>query len=278
MKKILILFFTVLVTPCFAQNLSEIQEQIDSMKEEMIILNRKVYRDQTDSAVSVTQNGAGNLSEYDEIIRTLNGKFEELDYRIKQLEERLNTVNADFETRFNILEGKPIKAGSQSLTETKKYAPGVANGAPKSIIGDTVTSGSLQSLGGEEESVDSLYKKGLEALKEGDTASSAQNFELILENYPNDKLASNAQYWLGEAYYKDQNYAKAAVAFGKGYEKYKNGNKGADCLYKLGLSMKELGKKSEACAALQNLPLEFPKADKTLLDKAKTQASKFGCK
>ncbi len=91
-------------------------------------------------------------------------------------------------------------------------------------------------------------------------------------------MASNAQYWLGEVYYKDGNYAKAAVAFGKGYENYKNGNKGADSLYKLGLSMSMLGKDPEACAALKNVAVEFPKADAELKNKAKSQAQKLGCK
>lgn len=277
MKKTLILLIVFLTYPVFAQEMIGMQEQIDQIKEELIILNRQLYRDRTDSAVSVTQNGTGNLGEYDEIIRSLNGKFEELDYKVKQLEERLNAMNTDIETRFNILEGKPIASASSSLSTTQKHAPSVANGAPRSIIGDTVTSGSLQNLEGTEESVESMYKKGLEALKAGDTAIASQNFQLILENYPNDQLASNAQYWLGETYYKDQKYDKAAVAFGKGYEKYKNGNKGADCLYKLGLSMKELGKKTEACTAFQSLPIEFPKADAALKEKAKIQASKLGC-
>ncbi len=263
----------------FAQDYMSLSQEIDALKEEVLILNRKVYRDQADAAVSVTSSTSTGLGEYDEIIRNMNGKIEELEYKIKQLDERISALNKDVDTRFNILEGKPIAAGSGSINQQKKFSPSVASGAPKSIVGDAVQSGSLKDLGGaSKESVDSLYKKGLEALKSNDTASAAQNFQLILENYPSDKLAGNAQYWLGETYYKDQNYAKAAVAFGKGYEKYKDGNKGADSLYKLGLSMSQLNKKAEACAALKALPTEFAKADTELKNKAKAQASKLGCK
>ena len=263
----------------FAQDYMSLSQEIDALKEEVLILNRKVYRDQADAAVSVTSSASVGLGEYDEIIRNMSGKIEELEYKIKQLDERISALNKDVDTRFNILEGKPIAAGSGSINQQKKFSPSVASGAPKSIVGDAVQSGSLKDLGGaSKESVDSLYKKGLEALKSNDTASAAQNFQLILENYPSDKLAGNAQYWLGETYYKDQNYAKAAVAFGKGYEKYKDGNKGADSLYKLGLSMSQLNKKTEACAALKALPTEFAKADAELKNKAKAQASKLGCK
>ena len=281
MKKALI--YSSMLVSFFAFNEANaqsvgLQEQIDSIKEELVILNRKVYRDQADSAVSVASSGSANLVEYDEIIRNLNGKVEELEYKIKQLDSRISTLNNDFETRFNMLEGKPIAAASGSLTETKKYDTAVANGAPKSIVGDAITSGSLKDLGGTQESVYSLYKKGLEALKSGNTVEAEQHFQLILDHYGSDKLASNAQYWLGEVYYKDGNYAKAAVAFGKGYENYKGGNKGADSLYKLGLSMSMLGKTAEACTALKNVPVEFPKADDELKSKAKSHAQKIGCK
>ncbi|MBR2298998.1 MAG: tol-pal system protein YbgF [Alphaproteobacteria bacterium] len=282
MKKTLILSLLLLALtpfqPVLAQEMVGIQDQLDAIKEELIILNRKVYRDQADSAVSITSSGTANLSEYDEIIRSLNGKFEELEYKMKQMDERISAMNKDIDTRFNMIEGKPIAAASGSLPEQKKFGPSVANGAPKSIVGDTITSGSLKDLGKTQESVDSLYKKGLEALKNGDLIAAEQHFQLILNDYSSDKLAGNAQYWLGEVYYKDKNYAKAAVAFGKGYEKYKNGNKGADSLYKLGLSMSQLGKKAEACTALKNMPTEFPKADSELLGKAKSQATKLGCK
>lgn len=261
-----------------AQDLSAMQQEIDTLKEEVLILNRKVYRDKTDSPVSLSSN-VSSFGEYDEIIRNLNGKIDEFEYRLKQMDERINTLNADVNTRFNMLEGKPIAAGTGVVSEAKKYGPAVANGAPKSIVGDAVVANQLKDLNDTtKESVDSLYKKGLEALKIGDTGAAEQDFLLILENYPTDKLAGNAQYWLGETYYKDGNYTKAAVAFGKGYEKYKDGNKGADSLYKLGLSMSQLGKKNEACAAFKALPTEFAKAEAELKNKAKTQASKLGCK
>ena len=277
---VLVFGFILSANVVSAQDFLSLQQDIEALKEEMVILNRKVYRDKTDSAISVTSSGTANLGEYDEIIRNLNGKIDELEYKLKQTDERISALSKDMETRFNLIEGKPIAAASGSISTPKKYDAAVANGAPKSIVGDAVQSGSLKDLGSGavKESADALYKKGLEALKAGDTGSAEQNFVLILENYPSDKLAGNAQYWLGEVYYKEQNYTKAAVAFGKGYEKYKDGNKGADSLYKLGMSMSQLGKKAEACAALKALPTEFAKADADLKNKAKAQASKLGCK
>ncbi|MBQ7303376.1 MAG: tetratricopeptide repeat protein [Alphaproteobacteria bacterium] len=101
---------------------------------------------------------------------------------------------------------------------------------------------------------------------------------MILDKHSKDKLSGNAQYWLGEVYYKDKKFDKAAVAFGRGYSNYKDGSKGADSLLKLGLSMSQIGKKDEACLAFVNLPTEFKNADDTIKAKAKSEAQKLGCK
>jgi TolA-binding protein len=68
------------------------------------------------------------------------------------------------------------------------------------------------------------------------------------------------------------------VAFAKGYEKYKDGNKGADSLLKLGLSMQMLGKNEEACTAFVNLAKEFPNASANLKERATKSASELKCK
>ncbi len=263
-----------------AQELIGVQEQIDALKEEMIILQRKVYRESTDSPIADAAGKAEvKLGEYDQMIRSMNGKIDEMEHQIKQLGERIEAINQDTDIRFKLLEGKPIPAAENSDNSMKKFAPAVANGAPKAIVGDEVTSQELNNLTPEKKnlSVEQIYTQGLEALKAGKSAEAEQSFSLILEKYGTDKLAGNAQYWLGEVYYNDKNFAKAAVAFGRGYDKYKNGTKGADCLLKLGLSMEQLGKKDEACLAFVNLPKEFPNAGKTILDKAAGEAKKLGC-
>ena len=264
-----------------AQEIIGIQEQIDAIKEEMMILQRKVYRDNTDSSVyeSNPARAEVKIGEYDQVIRNLNGKVEELEFKIKTLEEKINTINKDMDIRFRLLEGKPIPAGQASLQTPKKFDTAIAKGAPKSIVGDNISTGNLKDLMPEQSmSADELYTTGLEALKGNDLQKAENHFSIILNKYSSDKLAENAQYWLGEVYYKDKKFDKAAVAFAKGYNNYKNGSKGADSLLKLGLSMAQIGKKEEACLAFVNLPNEFKKANDSIKAKAKNEAQKLGCK
>ena len=263
-----------------AQELIGVQEQIDALKEEMIILQRKVYRENNEApALTAAGQAEVRLGEYDQMIRSINGKIDEMEHQIAQLNEKLDNINKDTDIRFRLLEGKPIPAAEGNDPLTKKFDTAVAKDAPKAIVGEAVTSNELENLTpqAKELSVQEIYTQGLEALKAGKSAEAEQNFNLILEKHSSDKLAGNAQYWLGEVYYNDKDFTKAAVAFGRGYERYKNSTKGPDCLLKLGLSMAQLGKKNEACLAFTNLPNEFPNVGKSILDKAAKEAQKLGC-
>lgn len=274
LPKVFILCSVFFASISQAQDVIGIQEQIDTIKEDIIVLQRQVYRDNTNN-----MSASSSSEDYNQIVRSLNGKVDELEHKLKTLEEKIDTINKDIDVRFRLLEGKPIPAGEASVATSKKFDTIVAKGAPKSIVGDTIVTSDLKNLQPEKNmSVDELYTTGLEALKSGDTQKAEKYFMIILNEHEKDKLAGNAQYWLGEVYYKNKQFDKAAVAFAKGYNDYKEGTKGADSLLKLGLSMAQIGKKDEACLAFLNISTEFKNAGDSIKAKAKNEAQKLGCK
>jgi tol-pal system protein YbgF len=122
-----------------------------------------------------------------------------------------------------------------------------------------------------------LYQQGYGALLQKDYASAEIAFSQLVDAYPNDPLASNAQYWLGESYYVRGHYKNAADAFLKGYKKYKSGDKAADTLLKLGMALAELGQKDAACSTLDELKTKYPKAPEHIGEEAKAWRTKAGC-
>ena len=90
--------------------------------------------------------------------------------------------------------------------------------------------------------------------------------------YPDDPLAGNAQYWIGETYYVRGQYKNAADAFLKGYKKYKSSEKAPDTLLKLGMALAELGQKDAACSTLNELETKYPEAPEHIRDEAKRPA------
>jgi len=123
----------------------------------------------------------------------------------------------------------------------------------------------------------SLYQQGYGALLQKDYAGAEIAFSQLVDAYPSDPLASNAQYWLGESYYVRGQYKNAADAFLKGYKKYKSGDKAPDTLLKLGMALAELGQKDAACSTLDELKTKYPGAPEHIGDEAKAWRKKAGC-
>ena len=100
----------------------------------------------------------------------------------------------------------------------------------------------------------------------------------FIEKFPEHTLAGNAVYWLGETYYVRGDFEKSAITFAKCYEKYGKGNKGSDCLLKLGLSMSSLNKPNEACVAFKSLSKEYPKMVNTIKKRTEAEIKRLNCK
>ena len=248
-----------------------LQRQIDQIKEDLKILQRKQARDGAEN------NDVVQISQMDETLRHAVGRMDMIEHQLKTLEDKINMINKDIDIRLKMIEGKPIEGGGLSNQEPiKKFDAPVAEGAPTSVVGGAISKGDkLPDV--KTKSADEIYQEGLDAINGGKNEEATDKFTSFLTKFPDHKLASNAQYWLGESYYGRKDYAKAAVAFAKGYEKYKDGNKGADNILKLGLSMQMLGKKEEACTAFVNLPKEFPNASQNLKDRAGKAAEELAC-
>jgi tol-pal system protein YbgF len=122
-----------------------------------------------------------------------------------------------------------------------------------------------------------LYQRGYGALLQKDYAAAESAFRELVNAYPNDPLAANAQYWIGESYYVRGRYKDAADAFLKGYQNHKAGEKAPDTLLKLGMSLAELGQKDAACSTFNELKTKYPGAPEPIGEEAKAWGKKAGC-
>ncbi|MEL6289032.1 MAG: tol-pal system protein YbgF [Pseudomonadota bacterium] len=103
-------------------------------------------------------------------------------------------------------------------------------------------------------------------------------FAEFVRNHPSDKLAGNAQYWLGESHYVREDYRSAAKAFLKGYKQYSGGAKASDSLLKLAMSLSRLGYKPRACATFDELTAKFPKAPAHVTRRVAAERQRAGCR
>lgn len=263
------------------QQFGALEAEVEALKEDVRVLQRDSYRFKNENSLAPSSGSdmALRMGEFDENLRKINGRLDEIEYKLKTMDDRLNMINKDIDIRIKMLEGKPISGGMGGGIDApkEKFKAPVANNAPKSIVGDAIATGSdLPAV--PTKTAEQIYQAGLEALKANDYDAAEGHFDSVLRRFPNDKLAGNAQYWMGEVYYGRKNYKDAAVAFAKVYKQYKDGPKGADSLLKLGMSMQELQKKPEACSAFTSMKTEFPKAEERVRIKAEQEAKKLNCK
>lgn len=124
---------------------------------------------------------------------------------------------------------------------------------------------------------ETAYQTAYGYLLQQDYGAAQVAFKEFLERYPTAPLAGNAQYWLGETHYVRGAYKNAAVAFLKGYEKYGDGNKGADSLLKLGMSLGKLRQNAAACSSLGELAKRYQNAPAATLQRARAEMGKLRC-
>lgn len=275
-SKIILFIFTSLLiaSNASAQNVVALKREINAIKEDVEVLQRSMYR----GAEKGKENSGDvvvKLGEMEELFSISTGKIEEMEHKVKILEEKLDMINKDIDVRFAMLEGRDFSNKTTEEPVVKKEDKAIVdnNGGKSSAKVPTPATKPVSVHG----PVEDVYKKGLNFVQENKNDEAISIFNKILTENPNHALAANAQYWLGEAYYAKKDFERAAVTFAKGYEKYRNSPKASDCLLKLGMTMVTLGKKTEACAAFKSIPVEFPNALESVKNKAKSEMKRNSC-
>lgn len=123
---------------------------------------------------------------------------------------------------------------------------------------------------------EALYEKNYETLLRRQFGEAEAGFRQFLEKYPDHSLAGSAQYQLGETFYAQGNYQEAARNFLQGYKNYPKSRRAPDSLLKLGLSLKKLDQRDQACAALASVSTEFPRAVEAK-KRADAEIKRAGC-
>ena len=89
------------------------EEELAQLREDVTFLQRQVYKDNNAGVDSLTssKNVSVQIGQFDELLRQVIGRTDELEFKIKKLNERLDVMNKDIDIRFKLLEGKPVSGG-----------------------------------------------------------------------------------------------------------------------------------------------------------------------
>jgi tol-pal system protein YbgF len=110
-----------------------------------------------------------------------------------------------------------------------------------------------------------------------DYALAEDGFRTFLRKFPSDRMAPEAQYWLGESLFQRQRYRDAAEAFLNVSTKYESTAKAPDALLRLGQSLAVLGEKEAACASLGEVLRKYPRAALGVKQGVDREQKRVGC-
>ena len=295
-----------------------IYETLELIQKDMKTLEKAVYSKAAESNSASVNASNQNLNSEDVLTRhllklteienqfqKLTNRFEEINFKLDKLSNRLSKVQADNQIRFqdieNILsiDGKIKSVTKKDTKKNNKALPGSSEPQDLGSISykdnatnettqqiqsvDTTSSVVTETFKAEEkilpnESPKKQYEFATSFLKVGDYTTAERAFrEFVLSN-PNHELAGNAQYWYAETFRIRQLYTDAASAYLEGYQKYPKGKKAPINLLKLGVSMVQIGEKDQGCKMINAVEKQYPKANQSIIQKAKYESQKFECK
>jgi tol-pal system protein YbgF len=111
----------------------------------------------------------------------------------------------------------------------------------------------------QDESAPALYERALKKIREEqDFAAGRELMETFLKRYPDDDLAVNAAYWVGETHYAEKAYEKAILQFEDLIQKYGEHPKVASAMLKQALAFEASGDKATGRLLLQRVIDRFP--------------------
>ncbi|WP_428680955.1 tol-pal system protein YbgF [Reyranella sp.] len=199
-------------------------------------------------------------------LTNLTGQLEQLQNRNAKLQQQMEKMQADYEYRIEQLEkGGGARPGGAA---PRPGAQAAAPGAPSTPTPTPPPAGGTP---------EQLYDDSVKKLQDGDYAGAERGFKTFIQRSPQNKLAGNAQYWLGETYYARRDYNSALTAFAEGYKVYKTSPKGPDNLLKLGITMSVLGRKPDACAVFARFNQDYPRATDLQKRRIEQERQKNGC-
>lgn len=262
-----------------------LSKEITKLRQDFLALKRTPVLLTEEQASSYIDTFAMRLQDIEAQAQALTGQVEETEFKNRQMNEKLQKMQADYDLRFTQLEKKTAeleekakKAPEVKKTEAKKEEPKKAEPTAKTNAPVKPAVDAPKPAAPKKELTElEFYDVAFALVRDRKHGEAIKKFEEFTQKFPKSNLNGNAYYWIGECYAADGKYDRAAVAYGEGYQKFKNSPKAQDNLFKLGTAFKRMKKNEEACMAFFSFEYEFPNASAETKQKIAKELEELKC-
>lgn len=190
--------------------------------------------------LSPLHNELGELSQtqrqQDVQIEQNHNRLLSLEAKVQEQQRQIGDLTRELATK-KVTPSREITASSRPIFAPSTISPGV----------DTPSLSPTE-----------IYLQAFSDYAAGRFEQAIQGFQTFMRLHASSDYAGNAQYWLGECYYSQEQYAQAVEAFQRTVESYPQGSKTPDALMKMASALNQLGQPGHAEEALQLLRSRYP--------------------
>ena len=167
---------------------------------------------------------------------------------IKKHEEELNQLQEEIRTMKSLL-GVKVSAKKDEAV----FLP------QQEVVLPTTTTltGNLAKVTGIPDP-EELYNSAYSKLSQGDFQDARKEFKKFLELFPQTEYSDNAQFWIGDCYYREKRYEEAILEFEEVIKRFPHGNKIPDALLKQAFSFIAINDTNSAKLILQKIINQHP--------------------
>ncbi len=208
-------------------------------------------------------NTTSTISSMTQQQQGISDNVQDVQARVAKLSQQLNDIQSELQSIDAKVSGNAPPGGA---------APGAApNGVPNAALPNGAASpdGAAAPNAMAPISADTLYRNALRDYTSGNYDLSRQEFSDYIKHFPQNDLASNAQFYLGEIAYAQGDYKAAIAAYDTVLQNYPQSFKLGASLLKKGMAELALGMKISARRDLREVVRRFPGSDEARRAEAK---------
>lgn len=206
-----------------------------------------------------TEASGGKLDAISGQVQSLNDSFDELKSRIAKLDKELQDVQSQLQS---MQAQSAAPAGA-----SQPQQPGGSQPAP--------SDGNVQPVAPPQAAAPPLQDSYQSALRDYNAARydvASSEFTDVMTYYPNDALAGNAQFYLGEIAYREQKYKDAIKAYNGVLENFSGSPKAPAAQLRKGLALLQLKQTESGVHELRSLIQRYPQTPEALQARSKLNA------
>jgi tol-pal system protein YbgF len=112
-----------------------------------------------------------------------------------------------------------------------------------------------------ERSAEKLFAAAMANFQSGERGQAVLEFTALVQRYPRHPLAAKAQWWVGEAYYRQRDYRQALAEFQRLIDLYPQSREAPEALVQIGLCHRALEDARGARTAWEQVERDHPRTE-----------------